>query len=72
MQRLLSGLGVALVALGTILTSVGLLSNAGVTDISLLMVPGPATWTMMIGGFGLAGASIRRRVKLPVPKRINI
>jgi hypothetical protein len=25
------------------------------------MVPEPATWTLMIGGFGLAGASLRRR-----------
>jgi hypothetical protein len=24
-------------------------------------VPEPAVWTMMIGGFGLAGAALRRR-----------
>lgn len=27
-------------------------------------VPEPATWAMMLGGFGLAGAAVRRRAKL--------
>ena len=27
-------------------------------------VPEPATWAMMIGGFGLAGATLRRRKAL--------
>lgn len=29
-------------------------------------VPEPATWALMIGGFGLAGASLRRRAKVIV------
>jgi hypothetical protein len=38
--------------------------EAGVDNVSLTgsgAVPEPATWTMMIGGFGLAGAALRRR-----------
>jgi len=30
------------------------------------MVPEPATWAMMILGFGLVGASVRRRARVPV------
>ena len=30
-------------------------------------VPEPATWAMMLVGFGLAGASLRRRNRRPVP-----
>jgi hypothetical protein len=29
-------------------------------------VPEPATWTMMIAGFGLAGAALRRRQSAPI------
>lgn len=32
-----------------------------VGDIAVTAVPEPATWAMMIGGFGLIGASLRRR-----------
>jgi opacity protein-like surface antigen len=32
----------------------------------LAAVPEPATWAMMIGGFGLAGASMRRRTRTAV------
>jgi len=32
-----------------------------VSNISYFGVPEPATWAMMIGGFGLAGATLRRR-----------
>ena len=28
---------------------------------NLAVIPEPATWAMMIGGFGMAGAAIRRR-----------
>ena len=44
--------------------------GAGVTDgrevldyvtLDVASVPEPATWAMMIGGFGLAGAALRRR-----------
>lgn len=31
-----------------------------------IAVPEPATWAMMIGGFGFAGAAARRRRKLVV------
>lgn len=33
----------------------------GVSDIPVPSVPEPATWAMMIGGLGLAGAALRRR-----------
>lgn len=35
--------------------------SSGVQNMSNGGVPEPATWTMMIGGFGLAGAMLRRR-----------
>ncbi len=35
--------------------------NLTVFDGSTVAVPEPATWAMMIGGFGLAGAALRRR-----------
>jgi hypothetical protein len=35
--------------------------NIGAFDILGGAVPEPATWAMMIGGFGLAGAALRRR-----------
>jgi hypothetical protein len=35
----------------------------GLDNVSVAAVPEPATWTMMIGGFGLAGAALRRRVR---------
>lgn len=55
---------------GTLTFSIGTGSgdNFGpiLDDVSLdiAAVPEPATWTMMIAGFGLAGASIRRRKHL--------
>jgi Protein of unknown function (DUF642)/PEP-CTERM motif len=33
----------------------------GLDNVSFRAVPEPAAWTMMIGGFGLAGAALRRR-----------
>lgn len=33
-------------------------------ETGVLGVPEPATWAMMIGGFGLAGAALRRRPRL--------
>jgi len=37
-------------------------TDAFVDNVSLQAVPEPATWAMMIGGFALVGASMRRRV----------
>ena len=35
---------------------------SGIDDVSVTAaVPEPATWAMMLGGFGLAGAALRRR-----------
>jgi PEP-CTERM motif-containing protein len=36
-------------------------NDFGVDNISLNSVPEPAAWALMIGGFGLAGAALRRR-----------
>lgn len=35
--------------------------NRGGVSLAVSAVPEPATWAMMIAGFGLAGASLRRR-----------
>ena len=45
----------------------GLAFAAG--DSQVAAVPEPATWAMMIGGFGIAGAAMRRRAK--VTTRVN-
>jgi hypothetical protein len=37
--------------------------NIAVTPSIVSVVPEPATWAMMVGGFGLAGAALRRRPK---------
>ncbi len=37
--------------------------NFHITSV-VAQVPEPATWTLMIGGFGLAGAAMRRRFRL--------
>ena len=34
-------------------------------------VPEPTTWALMITGFGLAGAALRRRKLAPVPIRVD-
>jgi hypothetical protein len=39
---------------------------AGLDNVRLTAVPEPATWAMMIAGFGLAGATLRRRRALAV------
>jgi hypothetical protein len=33
----------------------------GLDDVSISAVPEPASWAMLIGGFGLTGAAMRRR-----------
>ncbi len=42
-------------------------SRAAGFDISLAAVPEPGSWAMMIGGFALAGAVLRRRARLLSP-----
>ena len=37
---------------------------AGLDNVRLAAVPEPATWAMMIAGFGFAGATLRRRLSL--------
>jgi hypothetical protein len=52
-------------------TAIGILINSplenGVVSFRVLVnaIPEPATWAMMIGGFGLAGAALRRRAARP-------
>lgn len=36
-------------------------AQLGVDDIEALAVPEPSAWTLLIGGFGIAGAALRRR-----------
>jgi hypothetical protein len=45
-------------------TSPGAVDFFGVDDISYNVVPEPGTWAMMIAGFGLVGAAVRRRKAL--------
>ena len=35
--------------------------NANSVDVTITAVPEPAAWAIMIAGFGLAGAALRRR-----------
>lgn len=35
--------------------------NSGLSEVRFNAVPEPASWAMMIGGFGMAGAALRRR-----------
>ena len=35
--------------------------NTGIDNVSITAVPEPASWALMIGGFALAGAALRRR-----------
>lgn len=37
-----------------------------VFDVGVAAIPEPATWAMMIAGFGLAGAAMRRRTRITV------
>jgi hypothetical protein len=41
-------------------------SGLSFTTISPAAVPEPATWAMMVGGFGLMGAALRRRQRVAV------
>lgn len=45
----------------TLATSGGLGDHMAVTSMAPGGVPEPAAWTLMIGGFGLAGAGLRRK-----------
>jgi hypothetical protein len=77
------GSGAAFVAFGNSLYGLNLgtgeasllggFGSTTITDITALAVPEPATWAMMIAGFGMAGAAIRRRstLSLPLAKRLN-
>lgn len=38
-------------------------SYSGTVNYSVSAVPEPATWAMMIGGFGIAGVAMRRRAR---------
>jgi hypothetical protein len=40
----------------------GTISRAQISVLSVAPVPEPATWAMMLGGFGLAGIVLRGRV----------
>lgn len=40
--------------------------NEGAIAFNITAVPEPATWAMLIGGFGLVGASMRRRSRIKV------
>lgn len=42
-----------------------------VDDFRMNAVPEPTTWALMIMGFGLAGAALRRRKPVPVPIRVD-
>jgi hypothetical protein len=71
------GTGAAFVAIGNSLYGLNLdtgqasllggFGSTNITDITALAVPEPATWAMMIAGFAMAGASIRRRSTLALP-----
>lgn len=42
-------------------TSIGTVAGAPLSGLTVGSVPEPATWALMIGGFGLVGASVRRQ-----------
>lgn len=50
-------------ALGSGATDFGSQGFAGVTQTATGGVPEPAAWSLMLGGFGLVGAALRRRAK---------
>jgi len=37
--------------------------NFYLDDVSVMMVPEPATWGLMVGGFGMLGFAMRRRIR---------
>jgi hypothetical protein len=41
--------------------------DVAVTVVGAPAIPEPATWALMIAGFGMAGAAVRRRKLTPVP-----
>lgn len=45
-------------------SGVGYAGRFTITGLALTAVPEPATWAVMIGGFGLVGARLRRRLRL--------
>jgi len=42
----------------------GLTNLTGYTPPTPPRVPEPATWAMMVGGFGMIGGALRRRVRI--------
>lgn len=52
-------------AYGSVLSVNGDLGNPGAYPFDVAAVPEPATWALMIAGFGLTGASLRRRRRAP-------
>jgi hypothetical protein len=49
------------IAFGTPFHGINFTAQGGSTPLAISFVPEPAQWTLMIGGFGFAGAAARRR-----------
>ena len=49
---------------------IGSLGLSGITGISVVPVPEPGTWAMLLLGFGFIGVALRSRRPVPVAARI--